>query len=95
LCKKIGWIGNLYKEQGLDCKKGATDSDTHEGKDWFANIAKLRSHLQFSHDLTGFWISFSNEKGVSRVHSPWTATPAGPQWTHDRDRVAHSPVHGA
>jgi hypothetical protein len=28
-------------------------------------IAKLRGHLQFSPDLTGFSIYFSNEKGVS------------------------------
>jgi hypothetical protein len=33
-------------------------------------IAKLRGHLQFSQDLTGFQIYFSNEKGVSRVHGP-------------------------
>jgi hypothetical protein len=32
--------------------------------------AKLRGHLQFSQDLTRFQIYFSNEKGVSRVHSP-------------------------
>jgi hypothetical protein len=31
-------------------------------------IAKLRGHLQFSPDLTGFSIYFSNEKGVSWVH---------------------------
>jgi hypothetical protein len=43
---------------------------TNEGKDCFATIAKLRSHLQCLQDFTGIWISFSNEKGVSRVHGP-------------------------
>jgi hypothetical protein len=42
LCKKIGWIGYLDKEQGLNCKRVLLILSTHKGTNWFANIAKLR-----------------------------------------------------
>jgi hypothetical protein len=49
-------------------------------------------HLQISQDLTRFWIYFSNEKGVSRVHGPLDRFSGWSTVDHDHGRVARSPA---
>jgi hypothetical protein len=49
--------------------------------------------LLISQDLTGFWISFSNEKGVSRVHSPMDSYSGRSTMDHNHGRAA--PTTGA
>jgi hypothetical protein len=94
LCKKIGWIGNLYKEQGLDCKKGAADSEHTRRQGLVCKYCKAKEPFAI---FTGFWISFSNEKGVCQVHGPvdwvhhpWTVRRLDPRWTTtEQGRGAH------
>jgi hypothetical protein len=47
--------------------------------------------LQISQDLTRFWISFSNEKGVSRVHGPVDLYSGWSTVDHDHGRAVRSP----
>jgi hypothetical protein len=52
-------------------------------------------HLQISQDLTEFWISFSNEKGVSRVQGPMDCFSGRSIVDHGHGRAARSPALSA
>jgi hypothetical protein len=52
-------------------------------------------HLQISQDLTKFWISFSNEKGVSRVQGPMDCFSGRSIVDHGHGRAARSPALSA
>jgi hypothetical protein len=94
LCKEVGWIGNLYKEHGLDCKKV-----------WLFWIGKIGSRTR-SQFVQNFWAICKNLWNLLDLQInfllqiPWTGFITrgpglrrgftGPPWTGSRrERRAH------
>jgi hypothetical protein len=94
LCKKIGWIGNLDKEQVLDCKRYGCSRFEIGSRTRSQFVQSLGGYLQESLGFSRFMNCFLKEKSMDLIHGLWTISPAGPPWTTTTvGRCSHRSSH--